>query len=92
MTTTLSRKSNGFGSGTAEIAVVIQKPYHTLIQGDDIGWEVLSEEETSVTFLYKTDNRYKGDDETIVQSLWNDLPEEITKNNSFHVEWEHSMF
>ena len=82
------RRTNGFGSGIADILVVVQKPHHEkFIQK---GWEVKSETDTTATFEYSCKNVYKGDDETVVQTLWAELPE--GNEDHFEIDWERSVY
>jgi hypothetical protein len=82
------RRTNGFGSGFADILVIVVKPYHqTMITA---GWTVKSETETTATFDYSCRNRFVGDDESVVFELWGDLPE--TVRDHFRIDWDNSVY
>ena len=88
----LTRKPNGFGSCTAEVAIVISKPYHKHLENSDWDYEILDETEFTQTVLYEIDNQYAGDDETIVHALWGDFPEEIIEGGHFKIDWDNSGY
>lgn len=80
------------GSGFAQIAVVVEKPYHEKVEGLETEWAVIAEDEKTMTFQYQVKNYYKGDDETIVHSLLGDLPKEIIDGNHFKIDWDKSGY
>ena len=88
----LIRRSNSFGSGFAELAVIINKPLEKHLDVFKTEFEFLAEDETTVTVLYVTKNYYKGDDETIVHAIYGDFPSEITESGQFKIDWDKSGF
>ena len=82
------RRTNGHGSGFADIIVNVNKPYHQKFI--EAGWSVKSETNEIASFEYSCKNRYSGDDETVVQYLWNDLPEGV--EGQFEVDWPKSIY
>ena len=89
MTKSLSRKSNGYGSSFAEVLIKIKKPLERILI--DENWQVHSSSMNEVTFKYTCKNYYSGDDETIVQNLWRDLPEGIDPNQ-VSIDWTNSVY
>jgi len=68
--------------------IVVQKPHHEkFIQ---TGWGMKSETDATATFEYSCRNGYKGDDETVVHTLWAELPEGI--EDHFEIDWENSVY
>lgn len=82
------RRTNGFGSGFADILVVVKRPYSAKFQ--KAGWEQHSESENDVTYKYSCKNYFPGDDETVVFTLWGDLPEGIDEAH-FDIDWDNSV-
>lgn len=88
----LVRSPNGFGSYEAEVAVIVKKPFEKFLHKSDPQYEVLSETNDSMTVLFRTKNRYAGDDETIVVSLWCEFPREIIEEGQFTIDWNNSGY
>lgn len=82
------RTTNGFGSGLADIIVVVQKPHHQKLL--DHGWEIHSETDHTASFKYSCKNSYTGDDATVVFELWGDLPEGT--HDHFEIDWDNSVY
>jgi len=82
------RRTNGFGSVFADILVVVDKPHHKTFL--ECGWLIKTETETTVTFEYSCKNNYAGDDETVITTLWADLPKGT--EDHFEIDWEISTF
>lgn len=83
------RRTNGYGRCYADVYVIVRKPHDAVLI--DAGWVVSSSSSDSTTFGYTCVNRYEGDDETVVHSLWSDLPLEFDREQ-FKIDWDNSVY
>lgn len=89
MTKLLARKSNGYGSSYAEVLIKIKRPLDKILI--DNGWSVHTSSSQDVIFKYVCKNYYRGDDESIVNSLCRDLPEGVDIG-MVNIDWSNSAF
>lgn len=80
--------TNGYGSRYANIIFSVEKPHDKILS--DAGWKVQDRTNSTTIFEYTCKNAYSGDDETVVQYLWADLPDEVT--DYFEIDWKHSVY
>ena len=83
------RIPTGHGRMTAQVSVVVKTPFYK--EFVKAGWVMVSEDESSATFVYACSNRYEGDDESIVHALWGDLPLGMDGDH-FNIDWEGSVY
>ena len=75
------RRYNGYGSGFADVVLVVNQPFDKVLV--DHGWEALSRKASVTEFKYTCKNKYEGDDESVVTSLWGDFPSEFDKDQFY---------
>lgn len=85
---TKKRRTNGYGTGFADILVKVTKPHDKNFV--EAGFQIHSDTDVSTTFTYTCSNRYSGDDESVVQYLWHDLPEGV--EGGFEIDWPNSTY
>lgn len=70
---TKKRRTTGFGRCYADVPIIVGKPIDQYFKDEE--WIILSEDDNTTTFEYTCTNRYVGNDETVVESLFRDYPE-----------------
>lgn len=73
----------------AEVSVIVKKSHDCMFI--ESGWEVMSQSTTDTTFKFVCPNSYIGDDESIVYSIWSELPTDCLPEY-FEIDWENSVY
>ena len=69
------RLTTGFGRSFADVPAIANKPIDQYFK--DAAWTILSKDDKSSTFGYTCTNRFKGDDDTVLESLSSEYPEAL---------------